>query len=148
MIEINNLTKITVDKKFLQGVAKIVLKGENIKKETETSIALIKESEIKKINQKYRKKNKATDVLSFNFGKGLAPHHQNLVWGLAEIVICPSQVKRNAKKYKVTFKKELARVLIHGILHILGYNHERSKIGAKKMEAKQEYYLSKLSEPK
>ena len=130
MIDINNLTKILIDKKLLTGVAKIVLKGENIEK-GEVSIALVTSAEIKKINQKYRKKNKATDVLSFNLGKGFG-----------EIVICPSQVKRNAKKYKTSFKKELAKVLIHGILHILGYNHGKSKKEAIEMEKKQERYLS------
>jgi len=130
MIEINNLTTLTVDKRFLKRVVKKVLKGEK-KKEAGLSIALVNSGEIKKLNKKYRKKNKITDVLSFDNG-------------LNEIVVCPQEIKKNAKKYNSTFKKELSRVLIHGILHLLGYEHEKTKIEAKKMEKKEEYYLSKI----
>ncbi len=131
MIEVNNLTPLSgVDEKFLKGVAKIVLKGEN-KKEAKLSVAFIGEGRIKELNKKYRGKNKATDVLSFGEG-------------LNEIVICYSEVKKNAKRYNSTFKKELAQVLIHGILHLLGYEHEKGEKEAKKMEKKQKYYLSQI----
>lgn len=128
MIEINNLTNFTVDKKFLTGVAKIVLKGENREREN-ISIAFVSSDEIKKLNQKYRKKNKPTDVLSF--GKTL-----DFKSDLSEIVICPEVVKKN--------NEELAKMLVHGILHILGYEHEKSEKEAKEMEKKQEKYLSKI----
>ena len=134
MIEINNLTNFAVDKKFLTGVAKKVLKGEN--KEIENiSIAFVSSEEIKKLNQKYRKKNSPTDVLSF--GKSLdflSP--SKLVGGksdIVEIIICPEFVKKNGDK--------LEKMLVHGILHILGYDHEKSKKQAEEMEKKQEKYL-------
>ena len=130
MIEINNLTISAVDKKFLKRVAKIVLKGKDIE-EVGLSIVLTGEKRMRKLNKKYRGKNKITDVLSFGEG-------------LNEIVICLSEVKKNAKKYNIAFKKELAQVLIHGILHLLGYEHEKGKKEAKKMEKKQEYYLSQI----
>ena len=126
MIEINNLTNFAVDKKFLTGVAKKVLKGENREREN-ISIAFVSSDEIKKLNQKYRKKNKSTDVLSF--GRTL-----DFKSDIAEIVICPEVVKKN--------NEELAKILIHGILHILGYEHEKSANEAKEMEKKQEKYLS------
>jgi len=130
MIEVNNLTASSIDKKFLKGVAKTVLKGEN-KKETMLSVVLVGEGRMKELNKKYRGKNKATDILSFGEG-------------LNEIVICYSEVKKNAKRYNSTFKKELTQVLIHGILHLLGYEHGKSEKEAKKMEKKQEYYLSQI----
>jgi len=129
-IEINNLTTSKVDEEFLKKVAKTVLKGEN-KKEAMLSVVLVVERRIKELNKKYRGKNKATDVLSFGEG-------------LNEIVICYSEVKKNAKRYNSTFKKELTQVLIHGILHLLGYEHEKGEKEAKKMEKKQEYYLSQI----
>ena len=131
MIEINNLTTLSgVDKKFLKGVAKTILKGENTK-EAGLSVVLVSSGRIKKLNKKYRGKNKITDVLAFGEG-------------LNEIVICPSEVKKNAKKYNIAFKKELARVLIHGILHLSGYEHEVSEKKAREMERKQEFYLSQI----
>lgn len=135
MIEVNNLTAVPVNKNFLKKVAKIVLKKEN-KKGAELSIALVGKNEIKELNKKYRKKNKATDVLSFAIGAPEEP--------LGEIVICPAEVKKNAKKFGTTFKKELALTLIHGILHLFGYNHEKNIIKARRMEKKQKYYLSKI----
>jgi len=136
MISINNLTKEKVSAVFLKKVAKIVLKRENIRKERELSIVLVKPAAIKKLNQKYRKKNQPTDVLSFKGDESLAE--------LGEIVICPEEVKKNAKKFNLSLKKELSFVLIHGILHLLGYNHEGAKKEAEKMKEKEKYYLSKF----
>ena len=132
MLEINNLTNFVLDKRSFSTVAKKVLKGEN--RETETlSLAFVKKEEIKKLNKKFRKKNKATDVLSFELNEGN---------NLGEIIICPEVVKENAKKYGVTAKKEMMKVFIHGILHLLGYDHEKSKKQAEIMELKQEKYLN------
>lgn len=135
MIEINNLTSFAVDKKFFTGVAKIVLKGENRVRE-KISLAFVNKEEIKKINKKFRHKNKPTDVLSFLI---------NEKQYLGEIIICPEVVKENAKKYKTTVKQEMMKVFIHGILHLLGYEHEKTKKEAEIMEKKQEKYLSKIS---
>ena len=144
MIEINNLTTAVVDKVFLEKIAKRVLKGER-KEKLELSIALIGQKKIKELNKRYRGKNRTvkedkssfppfaaarvTDVLSFDYGNS------------GEIVICLSEVRENAKRYNSTFKKELARVLIHGILHLLEYDHEKSEREARKMEKKENYYL-------
>ena len=140
MIEVNNLTTSPVDRKFLKGVARTVLKGENTK-EAGLSVALVNSEKIKKLNKKYRGKDKATDVLAFGQTKNFPALPKN---ELGEVVISLGVVKKNAKKYNVAFKKELAQILIHGILHLLGYNHEKSKTEAKKMEKKQKYYLSQI----
>ena len=121
MVEVNNLTTNKIDESFLIGLAKKVLQGEN-KKELELSIVLVGQGRIRELNRKYRRKNKATDVLSFQYNDS------------GEVVICLSVLKKNAKKFKSTFKKELSRVLIHGILHILGYSHIT-------MKNKETYYL-------
>lgn len=63
---------------------------------------------------------------------------------LGEIIICPEVVKENAEKYGVPAKYEMTKVFVHGILHLLGYDHEKSKAKADEMEKKQEYYLSNL----
>ncbi len=98
MIEVNNLTKLKINEEFLKKVAEKVLARE--KSDKDLSIAIVGPAEIQRINKKYRKKDKPTDVLSFNYG------------GLAEVVLCPQQIEG-----------EIDHVLIHGILHILGYNH-------------------------
>lgn len=147
MIEINNLTTVSVDEEFLKKVAKKVLEGEN-KKGAQLSIALVGPGRIRQLNKRYRGKNRVTDVLAFPESKVLLEKFKirlaQEVQGLGEIVICLREVKKNAKKFKSTFERELARVIIHGILHLLGQNHEKSEKEAKEMAKKEEYYLDQL----
>ena len=111
MIEVNNLTGTRINKELLMGVAKKVLKRED-RKMVELSIVIMGEAKMRELNKKYRQKDKATDVLSFQYGNS------------GEVAICLKEVKKNAKKFKSTLNKELTRVLIHGILHVLGYSHK------------------------
>jgi len=130
IIEINNLAKgyrlSRVDKKVFSTVAKKVLKGENRRTET-LSLAFVEKAEIKKLNKKFRKKNKPTDVLSFALKNGNY---------LGEIIICPEVVREKGEN--------LLEVFVHGILHLCGYDHEKSKSEEKKMEGKQNFYLEKF----
>jgi len=135
MIEIRNLTGVQINENFLKRITKLVFKKEGVKK-LELSIALVGYSRMKKLNKTYRHKNRITDVLAFGENQKLDE------LGFGEVVICLREVKKNAKRYGTTFKKELTRVLIHGILHIFGYNHQSFK-EAKKMKQKEEYYLSR-----
>ena len=134
-----------VDEEFLKKVAEKVLEGESASwrnKKTELSIAVVGQGRIRELNKKYRKKNRATDVLAFLYDdSGLASLDARRS---GEIVICLREVKKNAKRFSLIFEKELARVLIHGILHLLGYNHEKSEKEAEKMRKKEEYYLKLL----
>ena len=132
MIEINNLTAFSINKKYLEKLALNILKKESgiAAKKKNLSIALVAPIRIKELNRRYRKKNRPTDVLSFQdtdtFG---------------EILICPAEVERNARKLNSNFKKELSRVLIHGILHLLGYDHKNNE-EEDIMKKKEEYYLN------
>ncbi len=136
MIEINNLTRFAVDKTFFSGVAKKVLKGENKEREN-ISVAFVSPDEIQVLNKKYRKKDKPTDVLSFEKVSDFKDE-------AAEIVICPQVVREKTAESTLSLKKELAKVLIHGILHALGYDHERSKDDEVLMESKEALYFSKI----
>lgn len=147
MVEINNLTNSIINEKFLEKVAKSVLRGEKQtclsagREKADLSIALVGQARIRELNKKYRKKNKATDVLAFLELK--VPFQK--MQALGEIIICPEEVSKNAKKFGFAFKKEIARVLIHGILHLLGYDHEKNKPAAQKMQDKEVIYLSRIS---
>ena len=134
MIEVNNLTTVKVDEEFFKKIAEKVLEEESAswrKGNKNLSIALIGQGRIRELNKRYRGKTRVTDVLAF-------PNNE---FDLGEIVICLREVKKNAQRFNSTFKKELARVSIHGILHLLGYDHEKSDAQAKKTEEKQNYYL-------
>lgn len=140
MIEINNLTTVKIEEEFLKRVAKKVLQGEN-RKEDHLSIALVGQGRIRALNKKYLRKNRVTDVLTFGESQKF-PILPKKELKLGEIVICLREVKKNAKRFGSAFEKELARVLIHGILHLLGYDHEKNKMGAEKMRKKEEYYFA------
>lgn len=125
-LEINNLTNFSVDKKLFSTVAKKVLLGEN--RETETiSLAFVGKEEIQKLNKTFRKKDKPTDVLSFEL-------KEKDLFG--EIVICPDVVKEKGE--------DIVEVFIHGILHLCGYDHEKSPEDEEIMNKKQDSYLSSL----
>ena len=131
VLDINNLTKFPVDSKSFTQVAKKVLSGEN--RETENiSLVFVGKEEIKKLNKKFREKDNPTDVLSFSLNDKEC---------LGEIMICPEVVKENAEKYGVSVNFEIMKVFIHGILHLLGYDHEKTDKEAEIMETKQDKYL-------
>jgi len=134
MVFIKNLTIYQVDKKSFSQVAKKVLFWENKEKE-KISFVFVDKSEIRALNKKFRKKDEPTDVLSF---------HLNEKDLFGEIIICPEVVKENAKKDEVSFKYEMVKMAVHGILHLLGYDHERSKKDEVVMEGKQNTYVARL----
>ncbi len=110
MIEINNLTEINIDEDFVKKVSNFVLVEEGIGDKKEISIAFVSQERIQELNKKYRKKNEITDVLSF-------PD--------TEIIICPKELQANSKKAGISFEQELKHIVIHGILHLLGYEHSQ-----------------------
>lgn len=107
----------------------------------EISIHLVGESYIKKINKQYRGKDVITDVISFAT--------QDISWGkqteidLGDLFICPKQIKRQAQDFEVDYQEEFKRILVHGVLHLCGFDHQTERDG-KKMFALQERILKQL----
>jgi probable rRNA maturation factor len=111
LIGINNKTKSNIDLNLVEQTAKKFLLSKKLKNK-EISIAFVGDQTIRNINKKYRHIDKVTDVLSFNGENNF----------LGEIIINYRQIKRQAKKYKKTLKQELIFILVHGLLHLIGYN--------------------------
>ncbi|HEV8384033.1 MAG TPA: rRNA maturation RNase YbeY [Candidatus Acidoferrales bacterium] len=88
----------------------------------EFAVCFVNAEEMKRLNRKYRGKNKATDVLSFpaaqDGGLKAAPTF------LGDIAIAPGVARRNAKRFGRTVHDELRILILHGVLHLLGYDHE------------------------
>jgi probable rRNA maturation factor len=89
----------------------------------ELSISLVGDAEIQALNKTWRKKDKPTDVLSFP----AAPLPKGLpgLRPLGDIVISLDTAHRQAQEYARPLNEEVARYLAHGLLHLLGYDHER-----------------------
>ncbi len=88
---------------------------------------------IRDLNCRFLKRDWATDVIAFPFGE-----QEKGPWG--EIYISEEQTRDQAVKYGVSFEEELARLIIHGILHLLGYQDKNADL-RKKMKIKENHYL-------
>lgn len=107
-----------------------------IKSEFNITFVFLKKSEMKKINNQYRKLNKPTDVLSFSYDE---KNH------LGDLVFCPEVLKKQALQQSHSLDKELLYMMIHGLLHLLGYDHELSKSEEKLMFRLQDVCFDQLS---
>ena len=116
MINVNNITKSKIDLVLVKKVAERFLKKYK-KQKCEVSIAFIGDMAMRRLNKKYRGIDRTTDVLSF-------AGEQNF---LGEIVINYVQIKRQAKKFGNSIERELIFILVHGLLHLLGYDDESEK---------------------
>ena len=103
-------------------------------KNSEVSITLVNDAEIKKINKKYRGINKPTNVLSFELDDDVL---------LGDIFISLDTVRREAKSENISVAEHTAHMIVHGVLHLLGYDHLNDK-DAEKMEKKETAILKKL----
>lgn len=97
----------------------------------ELSIALVKDATIRVLNHRYRGKDEPTDVLSFPLADALQP------FLLGEVIISIETAARQAERRGRPLREELQVLLIHGILHLLGYDHEVSRREAIRMQRKE-----------
>lgn len=119
--------KRKIEKLF--AVAEQIL-GENFENAS-VSLNFVSEKEIKELNNKFRKIDKVTDVLSFpnlnkKYTQKLAEFDKEIVDGqlfLGDIVICKAQAKRQAKEFGHSYKREICFLALHGLLHLIGYDH-------------------------
>ena len=129
-------SKLDIEIRFMKKVLKEVLKKEKIKN-ARFSVIIITDSEIKAINKKYRKIDKPTDVISF----ALEENQKEQVFlknrVLGDIYISLDKAKKQAIEYGHSLRRELCFLAVHGLLHLLGYDHntkEEEKIMFKKQE--------------
>lgn len=107
------------------------------------SVLLVHDEEIAQINSQYRNKNQPTNVLSFPFADGADASLAGLpIKELGDIIISVDTALREAILYRQPFGERMAWLLIHGLLHLLGYDHERSPNEEQKMQAKEQELLS------
>ncbi|MNK26221.1 Endoribonuclease YbeY [compost metagenome] len=130
-ITIVNESKHAVPRKFIQTwmdemarhlMRKKVLKAKDAKKDI--TLVFLDKKAAQKINKQFRGKDYATDVLSFD---SMEPT------SLGELILCPDVLKKQAQEHDLTYQQELGYMLLHGVLHLLGYDHETGEADAKKM---------------
>jgi probable rRNA maturation factor len=141
-VEFNNEYGYKVEKKQVEKIAELASKMEK-KIKGSIEINVVNKKIIKKLNKEFRGKNKETDVLSFSL-------LETNSWGndlIGQIFICFPKIQIQANDFGVTEKEEFARMLIHGLLHVVGYDHMLKKEAAK-MFGLQEKILEKAKQKK
>ena len=110
---------------MLDNLVKKIIKRE--KRTGRIDVSLVNDRLIHQLNWKFRKKDRPTDVLSFAYpGEGI----------LGDVIISRETTRRNAQKYGVSYGQEVKRLVIHGTLHVLGYDHGRKMSHAEEVCAK------------
>ena len=136
-LEINNTTKSPIADGFFETVAEKTfaeLKYDFLNpsadgREIGISVALVAPAEIRRINKEYRKYDSVTDILSFpeyeNAGQieKVAATKLDEELFLGELILCYDDIKEYTQKEELDLEKEFAKVVSHGILHLLGFEH-------------------------
>lgn len=129
MIDVVNLQrKIKLDvvpiRAFVADLSRSIKEAES----KTFSVAFVSDNRMKQLNEMFRGKNTTTDVLSFpnspdEFDQ-LTTHHSSLTTFLGDIVISAEQAERQAKENKLSLDTEIKQLILHGLLHLCGYDHE------------------------
>jgi probable rRNA maturation factor len=138
-------------------LAQRVLAARGVKGETEVSLLFVDEDAIAALNEQFLGKSGPTDVLSFPIedepgptgrspdlggsGPGVSPEEGTLTL-LGDVVICPAVAAVNAVEHEVSLEDEVALLVVHGLLHLLGLDHE-DEAEAERMEALEQELLTR-----
>lgn len=131
MIELDNRTSLQIDTALIDAIADSLTKKE-------IELILLSSDEMREINKTHRNIDKDTDVLSF-------PYEEMPMSPLGSIVISSSHVEAGAKEFGHTADDEFALLFIHGMLHLLGYDHEKD---GGEMREKEAEIIEKFNLPK
>jgi probable rRNA maturation factor len=139
-------------------LARRVLDARGVKGETEVSLLFVDEDAIAALNEQFLGKSGPTDVLSFPIEDEPGPTGRTPDFGgsgpgssaeqgelslLGDVVVCPAVAARNAVDHEVAFDDEVALLVVHGLLHLLGMDHEQD-VEAERMEALEQQLLDRF----
>lgn len=123
-----------IPRRKLALLARRVLRGE--KGAMDVAVILAGDETLRRLNRDYRGLDRTTDVLSFNI-PGIPPDQPET----GELYISVPQARRQARRYRHSLAAELERLVVHGTLHLLGYDHKQPA-EARKMRARENTYLA------
>lgn len=138
---VSHRTPELLDLSAFERLAAFVLDREDVPEYAELSIAIVDTAEIAELNEKYRGKSGPTDVLSFECDDLCAAVDPDEPVTLGDVVIAPDVARENAEELGHTVEEELNLLLVHGVLHLLGYDHE-AHVDAEAMQARERALLT------
>lgn len=137
-VRINSLVTKVVKKTLLE------IDSTN-KQDLELSVLIVSSKKMKFLNQKYRNINKPTNVLSFpqiEFGQKKENNFSSYILG--DLVLSPQIIKDESKKRKISFENHFSHIVVHGLLHLFGYDHD-CRLTEKAMTNKEINILKKIN---
>ncbi len=129
----------------LQRLTQALLRdvGESL---SELGLTFVGDRRMRRLNREYRKKDRPTDVLAFAMRDAHAPHASRLApRPLGDVVISIPTALRQAGESRHSLDQEIVQLLIHGVLHLCGYDHERSEAEARRMQRRERMILARLA---
>ncbi len=133
------LTRLAVRQASLVRMAERVLAAVR-ETQSELSVELVGDSRMRRLNREYRKKDRPTDVLAFPMRESDNPCPTLL----GDVVISVPTALRQAREAGRSVDEELATLLVHGVLHLCGYDHERNKREAARMHRRERAILQTI----
>ena len=134
---------------WLQSIAEQALIAQNAGSNVELGLVISSRERVQQLNRSYREKDEPTDVLAFStteeIGADFPPFVQppDGVLHLGEVIISYPQAITQAEEHQHSVKKEIAILIIHGVLHLLGYEHDKPEL-EREMRAKEAEILSSI----
>lgn len=139
-----HVRSVTIHRRRLLRLARILL-GAVGESSAEVGLSLVGDCRMRRLNRQYRRKDRTTDVLAFAMREAGAPRSARLARAqLGDIVISVPTAVRQAREGRRSSDEELTALLVHGILHLCGYDHERSRVEARRMRRREQMLLRKV----
>ena len=123
-----------------------VLATEGFEGPAEVSVSFVNNEQIRELNNEFRHKDAATDVLSFPLGENGVYHinEETGAYQLGDVVLSVPKAMEQAEQYGHSLQREMGFLTVHSMLHLLGYDHEAGGLEALRMREKEETVMSKL----
>jgi len=117
-------SRYKVNRRRIRELVSKILNNKDVAGKTEVSVAIVGDRKMRKLSKKYKNEDKTRNVLSFSLTEGESVSMPSDILGLGDIVISYPQVIRDASKDEVLVDDKIDELLEHGLMHLLGINHE------------------------
>lgn len=114
----------TLGKPWLRRIVAETLRREDVRQRCEVGLLLTTGKEVRRLNRRYRGQDKETDVLSFSLAEGALAEGEGAPVNLGQVVVSYPRAVRQAAVYGHSVEREVAFLTVHGVLHLLGYDHQ------------------------
>ena len=149
-ILLSNHQDLPVDTDGLRALAKVVLKDEGMPPSTEVGIMLVTDDDMAGHNQRFLGRDGPTDVLALplapagsGHGESAAVAGRDVPHALGDVIIAPGYVHGQARRLGIAYEQEMALMVTHGLLHLIGYDHA-SDSQADHMESRERHLLAAI----